>query len=169
MERYLRDVSTFQNSDLVCWWERQLACGVILWKKHWHTHHGQSWPSPNKASLVGSRAKTWKGWGHPPGHAQAGNNCRTRHRWLIIIRANNFLTRIGKEEMKAGSREGAADFNLIWGQHQVFCRIRLKRLPGQPHRQGSTPPTPHPRCPLTALWFVFHGQNLYPPLGHVVL
>ena len=61
MERYLRDVSTFQNSELVCWWERQLARGVILWKKHWHTHQGQSWPSPNKASLVGSRAKTWKG------------------------------------------------------------------------------------------------------------
>lgn len=29
-------------------------------------------------------------------------NSQTRHRWLITIRANNFWTRIGKEEMKAG-------------------------------------------------------------------
>ena len=69
---------------------------------------------PTKLPLLAAMQRLGKeGWGHPPGHAQAGNNCRTRHRWLIIIRANNFLTRIGKEEMKAGSREGAAEFNLI--------------------------------------------------------
>lgn len=50
-----------------------------------------------------------EGWGRPPGHARAGNNSQTRHRWLITIRANNFLTRIGKEEMKAGSGDGPAN------------------------------------------------------------
>lgn len=38
MERYLRDVSIFQNSEIIFWQERQLASEVILWKKPWHIH-----------------------------------------------------------------------------------------------------------------------------------
>lgn len=69
---------------------------------------------PTKPPLLAAAQRPGKeGWGHPSGHAQAGNNGQTRHRWLITIRANNFLTRIGKEEMKAESGEGVTEFNLI--------------------------------------------------------
>lgn len=58
---------------------------------------------PTKPPLLAAVQRLGEeGWGHPPGQAQAGNNSPTRHRWLITIRTNNFLTRRGKEEMKAG-------------------------------------------------------------------
>lgn len=70
--------------------------------------------APTKPPLLEAVQRLGKeGWGRPLGHAQAGNNGQTRHRWLITIRGNNLLTRIGKKEMKAESGERAAEFNLI--------------------------------------------------------
>lgn len=48
----------------------------------------EAWTKPLLLEAMQKLGK--EGWGHPPGHAEAGNNGQTRHRWLITISTNNF-------------------------------------------------------------------------------